>query len=265
MINKILTSFSTNFWRDIKKWYVAITPYNIYTTSCFNEQLFLPSIFPPVSTSSNNQWFYSKIKKLKIDKNISLINLKHFNNLETLDFIEQNIHLPINQFSHIRHLIFHQSISNTILNNIFKSNLYIDHLTLSQNDFNQLFPLKTISYLHIQDSIQISNRIQIKQLCRVFPSIKQLSINLNSIKLICHIINNLYQLENSIFNFHELTKHISQDWIKENTRLGNNTYSFTCRNESNRFLLWISNSITNKSIYYKDQIQEQSSDKCSLQ
>ena len=123
-INQILNSFSTSFWRDIKKWYVAITTHNIYTISCFNDQLFISSISPPLSTSPNNRWFYSKVKRIKIDKNISLINLNQFYNLEKLDLAEENILLSIrniNQFSHLRHLIFHQSISNIILGNILTS------------------------------------------------------------------------------------------------------------------------------------------------
>jgi hypothetical protein len=166
-----------------------------------------------------------------------------------LNLSEENLLLSINninQFTHLHHLIFHQSISNTILHNILRNNPQITHLTISQNNFNQLVPLKTIHHLYFHDSIKISHRTQIKELCRVFPSIKQLFIYLNSIRLICYLIDNLYQLENAIFNFHTLTKPIPKEWIKENTRLDNNIYSFTCRSEPNRFLLWISNSVSNQ-------------------
>jgi hypothetical protein len=249
--NQILYSFSTPFWQDIKKWYVAITPQHMYTISCFNDQLFHSSTLPPLSTSPDNHWFYVKTKQIKIDKNLSSTNLHRFHNIEKLEILEENIRLSIdsiNQFTHLRHLIFHQSISNIILSNILIHNPHIDHLTLSQNDFNQLFPLKTIHYLYFQDLIQISHRTQIKDLCQVFPFVKQLFINLNSRRFICQIINNFHYLENIVFNFHELIKPISQEWLKENTRLNNNIYSFTCRNEPNRFLLWISNSVSNQFI-----------------
>jgi hypothetical protein len=249
--NQIFHSFSTPFWRESKKWYVAITTHHIYTISCFDKQSLIPSITPPLSTSPDNRWFYSKVQQMKIEKNNSPINLNQFHHLERLDLAEESLILSIdnfNQLTHLRHLILHQSISNEILGKILTHNPHIDHLTLSQNNFNQLFPLKTIHYLHLQDSIKIRYRRQIKELSRVFPSVKQLFIHLHSIRLISGIMNRLPCLENVVFHFQELTKSISPEWLKENTRLDERIYSFKCRSESNRFLLWISNSVSDQSI-----------------
>jgi hypothetical protein len=245
-LNHIFNSFFTTFWREMKKWYVVITTHHIYTISCFNDQVFYSSTSPLLSTSPDDQWFYSKIKRIKIEKNNSSINLNRFPNLKKLDFSDENIRLPLNQYSRLRHLIFHQTISPETLNDILTQNPHIDHLTLSQTDFHQLCSLKTIHYLHLQDSIKLINRTQMKELIRVFPLIKQLFIHLNSVKFICQIINNFHRLENALFHFRTLIKPISQEWLKENTRLNNETYSFTCRSEPNRFLIWISNSVSRK-------------------
>ncbi|CAF3814433.1 unnamed protein product [Rotaria sordida] len=275
VMNEILKSFSTSFWRDIKKWYVAITTHNVYTISCFNDQLFIiPTTSLPLSTSFDNHWYYSKTKRIKISKNISSINLNQFYNLERLDLFDENKLLlidNINQFIHLRHLIIHQNISNKILCNILKHNSNIDHLTLSQNNFHQLIPLENIHYLHIENIIKFTNRTQIKELCRIFPCVQRLFIHVNSIRLICQIINGFHHLENGIFQFNGIIKPISNEWLKENTRLNNKTCSFTCRSEPNKFLIWISNSIV-PTIHLKDNIaenfnsiQDQRSDKCSLQ
>ncbi|CAF5182161.1 unnamed protein product, partial [Rotaria sp. Silwood1] len=150
----ILKSFSTCSWRDIKKWYVVVTTHNVYTISCFDDQLFIvPTTSSPLCTSSDNRWFYSKTKRIKIGKNISSINLNRFYNLERLDLFDENKLLSIyniNQFIHLRHLIIYQTISNKILGNILKHNSNIDHLTLSQNNFHELSPLENIHYLKIK-------------------------------------------------------------------------------------------------------------------
>jgi hypothetical protein len=250
-IQQIFDSFSTSFWCHLKKWYVVVTEYNIYTISCFNDQVFVPSTSPPLSTSPNYHWYYSNCKRIKINKTTSLINLNQFRKLERLDLSEENILSSIrniNQFSRLRHLIIHQTISNIILGNILTRNPHIDHLTLSKGDFNQLFSIENIHYLHLQDSIQIQNRTQTKDLCRVFPSLKRLFVHINSAKLICQMIDGLHYLENGIFYLHRITKPISQEWLKETTRLAHSTCSFTCRNEPSRFLLWISNSVSIKII-----------------
>ncbi len=250
-ISQIFNSFSTSFWRDSKKWYVAVTTHNIYTISYFNEQLYIPSTSLLLSTSPSDHWFYSKVKRIKIEKNISSINLNHFYNLETLDLSEESIILSIrniNQFTHLRHLIIHQAVSNAILGNILTHNPHINHLTLSQNDFKQLIPLENIHCLHLQDSIKITSRTQMTALCRVFPSVKRVFVDLNSVQLLSQIIDDLHHLENGIFHFDKIIKPISQEWLKENTRLDDNTSSFTYRNEPNRFLLWINNSVSTKSI-----------------
>ncbi|CAF3000444.1 unnamed protein product [Rotaria sp. Silwood2] len=273
--NEILKSFSTPFWRDIKKWYVAITTHNVYTISCFDDQLFIvPTTSSPLSTSSDNHWFYSKTKRIKIDKNISSINLNRFYNLERFDVFDENKLLSIdniNQFIHLRHLIIHQAISNTILGNILKHNSNIDHLTLSQNNFPQLFPLENIYYLHIENIIKFTKHAQIKELGRIFPCVQRLFIHVNSIRLMCQIINDFHHLGNGVFQFNDIIKPISKEWLKENTCLNNKTCSFTCRSESNRFLIWINNSVE-PIIHLKDNIaknfnfiQDQRSDKCSLQ
>lgn len=277
-INQILKSFSTTFWHDLKKWYVAITTHCLYTISSFNEQLFSTTHLPPLSTSPTNFWFYSKIQTFKLNKNLSLNNLQQYSNLKRLIIIDEINLLTINklqqqQFSQLRHLIFHQPISNQILNNILQNNPFIDHLTLSHNNFNQLNPIKTISYLYFQDTIQFHHRIQIKNLSQIFPSIKQIFLHINSIKLIIYLIDCCHYLENGIFNFDQLTKPITYDWIRENTRLINiNRFSFTCRNESNRFLIWISNCILSQFVRFKYQtlqiknsVHNQPSEKCSLQ
>ncbi|CAF3908218.1 unnamed protein product, partial [Rotaria sordida] len=128
-----------------------------------------------------------------------------------------------------------------------------------------------IHYLHIENIIKFTNRTQIKELCRIFPCVQRLFIHVNSIRLICQIINGFHHLENGIFQFNGIIKPISNEWLKENTRLNNKTCSFTCRSEPNKFLIWISNSIV-PTIHLKDNIaenfnsiQDQRSDKCSLQ
>ncbi|CAF3422254.1 unnamed protein product [Rotaria sp. Silwood1] len=274
-MHEILESFSTCFWRDIKKWYVVVTTHNVYTISCFDDQLFIvPTTSSPLCTSSDNRWFYSKTKRIKIGKNISSINLNRFYNLERLDLFDENKLLSIyniNQFIHLRHLIIYQTISNKILGNILKHNSNIDHLTLSQNNFHELSPLENIHYLKIECIIKFTNRTQIKELSRIFPCVERLFIHVNSIRLICQIINDFHHLGNGVFQFNDITKPISKEWLKENTRLNNKTYSFTCRSESHRFLIWISNSVV-PTIYLKDNIvktfnfsQDERSDKCSLQ
>jgi hypothetical protein len=244
--NRIFNSFFTPFWREIKQWYVVITTHDIYTISCFNDQLFHAFTSPQLSTSPDDHWFYSKVKRIKIDKDNSSVDLSLFPNLKKLHFSDENIRLDLNSYSHLRHLIFQQSISPEILHNILTHNPRIDHLTLAQIDLHQLLPLKTIHYLQLQDSIKLTNRTQIKQLIRVFPMIKQLFIHLNSIKFICLIINHFPRLENAIFNLPILTKPIPQEWLRENTRLDHEVYSFTCRSEPNRFLIWISNSVSDE-------------------
>ncbi|CAF3641448.1 unnamed protein product [Adineta steineri] len=274
VMDEIFTSFSTPFWRDIKKWYVAITSHNVYTISCFDDQLFVSSTSSPLTTSPDDSWFYSKVKRIEIDKNTSIINLHHFHKLERLDLLEEKLFLStshMNKFAFLRHLSFHQCISNTILNEILTYNPNINHLTLSQIDFNQLLPLKTIHYLYLEDSIKITNRTQIKELHRIFPTIKQLSIYLNSIQLICQIINDFHQLENIRFHFYTIIKPISYQWLKNNTRLNKNSCSFTYQNESQEILLWINNSMTS-TIHSEGElsinlnvVQERRSNQCLLQ
>ncbi|CAF1607607.1 unnamed protein product [Adineta steineri] len=274
VMDQIFTSFSTPFWRDVKKWYVAITSHNVYTISCFDDQLFVSSTSSPLTTSPDDSWFYSKVKRIEIDRNTSIMNLHHFHKLERLDVLEEKLFLSIshmNKFTFLRHLSFHQSISYTILNEILTYNPNINQLTISQIDFNQLLPLKTIHYLYLEDSIKITNRTQIKELHRIFPSIKQLSIYLNSIQFICQIINDFHQLENIVFHFYTIIKPISYQWLKSNTRLNKNSCSFTYQNESQEILLWINNSISStihsehKLPIILNVVQERRSNQCLLQ
>jgi hypothetical protein len=250
-ISQLFDSFCTSFWIDYKKWYIAITTHYVYTISCFDNQLFHSPMSMPLSSAPDNHWFYSKTKGIKIETYPSLIYLNRFNNLEKLDLSEENILLSINnihQFAHLRHLIFHQSISSRILGSILKQSPHINHLTLTQNDFNRLYPLENIQYLHFHESIKLTNRIQVKQLSRVFPSIKRLSIQLNSLRLICQLIDHFHHLENGIFDCHEIIEPLSQEWLTANTRFRNHKYSFTFRAEPHRLLLWINNSVRTKFI-----------------
>ena len=248
-IDLIFNSFSTPFWQKLKKWYVAVTTHNVYTISCFNDQLIMSPTLTIFSTSPDNYWYYSKVKRIKIDDNILPINLNLFYNIEKLDITEENLLLSIdniNRFIHLRHLIFHQSVSNAILGNIIKNNPNIDHLTLSNSSFNHLTPLENVYYLNLQNSIKLTDRAHIKELCRIFPNIEQLYVHLHSRRLLCQLINSFHRLENGIFQFPKVIKPISDDWLKEHTRLLQDTCSFTYRSESNRFLLWISNTVSMK-------------------
>ena len=233
--NEIFNSFSSPFWREIKKWYVVITTHYICTVSCFTDQLLPSSTSPPLTTSPDHRWFYRQTKQIKVNQNNSRIDLHQFPNLKQLDFSDENIPLSMIGYSRLRHLIFHQPISSDILNEILKHHSHINHLTLSQNDVHQLSSWKSIHYLHFQDSIQFKHRTQIKELARVFSSIKQLSIHLNSTKLIPQIIDSFHRLENAIFHFRELLKPIAPEWLKE-----------TYRSEPNRVLVWISNTVSGR-------------------
>ncbi|CAF1934510.1 unnamed protein product [Rotaria magnacalcarata] len=274
LVDEIFRSFSTPFWLDVKKWYIFITTHGIYTTSCYDEQAFILPTFPPLSTSPDCNWFYSKTKRIQLDDNILLKNLNKFYNLEQLDLSDEHLLSSIdniNQFIHLRHLIIHENISNKILGDILLHNPHINHLTISQNNFNQLFPFKTIRYLHIQNTIKIKNRTQIKQLSRIFPSIRRLFMHVSSMRLIYRIINSFQHLDNGVFECQEKIQFMLPEWLKENTRLKHNTCSFTWRREQNKFLLWINDSIesnvpSNNGIEDSfNVIEEQRSDKCSLQ
>lgn len=245
-IDEIFRSFSTPFWLEIKKWYVAVTAYSIYTISCFDEQSFISPNSLPLTTSPNYHWFYSKTKHIKVDNDTSLVHLKDFHHLERLDLSEEQLLLSIpniNQFAHLRRLIIRQNASNSILGDILAQNPQINYLTISLNNFNQLFPLENVHYLHIENTIKIVHRSQIKYLCRIFPSIKRLFISVNSPRLICHIINGFQNLGNVVLHLPRKRKSISEEWLIENTRLRDNKCSFTYRFETNRFLLWINNSV----------------------
>lgn len=242
--NEILTSFSNSFWQETKKWYVVITTHYICTVSCFNDQLLPSAVSLRLSTSPDHRWFYKKIKQMKIDSNHSLVDLHQFPNLEQLEFSDGNIPVSILEHTHLRHLIFHQPIDPTILNQIIKHHSHIDHLTLVQNDFQHLLPWKSIRYLYFHSSVVFKHRTKIKELSHVFPSIRRLLIHLHSPKTIAQIIDSFRCLENGIFELREASKSISPEWLSENTRLNNDVYSFTCRNDSKRFLVWISNTVS---------------------
>ncbi|CAF4433231.1 unnamed protein product [Rotaria socialis] len=274
LVDEIFRSFSTPFWLDIKKWYIFITTHGIYTISCYDEQAFILPTFPPLSTSPDYKWFYSKTKRIKLDNNILLKNLNKFYNLERLDLSDEHLLSSIdniNQFIHLRHLVIHKNISNKILGDMLLHNPHINHLTISQNNFNQLFPFKTIRYLHIQNTIKIKNRTQIKQISKIFPSIRRLFIHVSSMRLIYQIINGFQHLDNGVFECQEKIQFMLPEWLKGNTRLKHNTCSFTWRREQNKFLLWINDSIepsvpSNNDIEDSSNvIEEQRSDKCSLQ
>ena len=242
--HEILNSFSSSFWCETKKWYVVITTHYICTISCFNDQLLSSAITLRLSTSPDHRWFYKKIKQMKIDSSNSLADLHQFPNLEQLDFPNANIPVSILEHTCLRHLIFHQSIAPAILNEIIRHHPHIDHLTLAQNDFQQLLPWKSIRYLYFHSPVIFKHRTQIKELSRVFPFIRQLFIHLHSLKILAQIIDSFHGLENAIFVGRETSKPISSEWLSENTRLNSDAYSFTCRSESKRFLVWISNTVS---------------------
>ena len=242
--NEIFTSFSGSFWRETKKWYVVLTTHYICRTSCFNDQLFPSCILPLLSTSPDHRWFYNKMKQVKIIPTNPSVDLHQFPNLVQLNFSDAYIPLSILGYTRLRHLIFHQSIAVKTLDEILRHHPYIDRLTLAQNDVHHLSPWKSIRYLYFQDSVDFKHRAQIKELSRVFPSIRHLLIHLHSNKFIASIIDSFYHLENGIFELRELSKPISSEWLRENTRLHHDVSSFTCRNESKRFLVWISNTVS---------------------
>ncbi|UJR32961.1 hypothetical protein I4U23_020424 [Adineta vaga] len=274
-LHDILQSFSTSFWLDLKKWFVIITNNRVYTITCFDNQLFHSSTHPPLSTSPDDQWFYSKVKRINIDKNTSFNNLHRFHKVEKLDLIEESIFflsIPnINQFVYLHYLILHQSISSAIISRILRTSSHINHLTLSEFDYDERFRFQTIHNLHLQESIRILNRTQIKLLSRIFPSIKHLSIYINSIQLIYSIIDHFHHLENVIFRFQKFIKPILQELLKDHTHLGNNTSSFTCRTEENIFSVWISNlnlpavHVKMKSVETLNMVHETRSKKCLIQ
>ena len=70
-IDQIFNSFSTPFWIDIKKWYIAITTHHVYTISCFDYEVFHSPNSIPLSTStsflfesSSYLWIIFRIKLL---------------------------------------------------------------------------------------------------------------------------------------------------------------------------------------------------------
>lgn len=242
--NEIFSSFSSSFWRETKKWYVVITPHYICRTSRFHDQLFPFCNSPPLSTSPDHRWFYNKMKQLKIISTNPSVDLQQFPNLVQLDFSDAHVPLSILGYTRLRHLIFHQPIALETLDEIIKYHPHIDHLTLAQKDVHHLSPWKSIRYLYFQDFVNFKHRAQIEELSRIFPAIRHLWIYLRSNKFIASIIDSFHQLEHGIFEYREFSKPISSEWLRENTRLHQDIFSFTCRSESKKCLVWISNTVS---------------------
>ncbi|CAF0913349.1 unnamed protein product [Adineta ricciae] len=271
-IHDIFVSFCSYFWREFKKWYVIVTVDKIYTITSFDNHEFLECSCPPLSTAPNDQWFYSKVKRIKLDKQIPFNNLNLFSKLEILDVPNEStlsLLLNVNQFAYLRHLILRQSFLNETAQIFLTRNSHIDRLTLLQFDYTELFVFPTIRYLYLEESIRILTRTQIKILSRTFPSLTSLVIHLNDFQLVYTIIDRFLHLQNGIFHFYKLTKPISQQSLKQHTHLEYTASSFICRTESKKFVLWINNSNLprelTKPIEMINSIAEQRSDKCLLQ
>ena len=243
-IRKMLDRFSTPFWCRQKKWYVIVTSTKIQTISFVDDQLWINPSYLPLSTLAHDDWLFTHTKQVEVDRKTPLHILNKFQSLEQLVLLDDSLLFSfdyLHRFLHLRHLICHRSLSNTVIGKILSHTSHIDRLTLSNIDFRQLSPLYTIRCLCLRNHPPMKHRTQVRALCRAFPCLERLSMFIHCLQLSCPIVNSLEKLGNAVFYLTVKTKSLTPDWFKENTRLGQ--HSVTYRYERNILLLWIGHTV----------------------
>lgn len=239
-IRKMLDRFSTPFWCRVKKWYVIVTSHKIQTVSFVDYQLWINPSCLPLSTLAHDQWLCTCAKQVEVDRKAPLYTLNQCRSLEQLVLLDDSLLFSfdyLHRFLHLRHLICHRSLSNTVIGKILSHTSHIDRLTLSNADFHQLAPLYTIRSLTLRNHPPMKHRTQVRALCQTFPCLERLSMFIRCLALSCPIVDSLEKLGNAVFYLTEKTKSLTPEWFKDNTRLAQ--YSVTYRHERNMLLLWI--------------------------
>ncbi|CAF1334995.1 unnamed protein product [Rotaria sordida] len=240
----ILESFRSLFWLEYKHWLVAYNSshmQHIFTVPRFASNIVMhPYIdWPPSCTSSN----------FDFDQYITCLHLSSLNSIP-------------HRFTNITSLIF--GIEETIINsrlvaflNLVKHIPFLNSISFRDLSVLKYMPndivFKQIRNLYVRDINTRANiplRLDINQLCNIFPLLERLSLELTSRQDLLLLIDQLRYLSIAKFGLYHSSSidqrsfrslSVTRDWLMKNSRRLKTNNNFTYKLINNKIHLWMNN------------------------